>query len=182
MVIIKLINSIFKRNSGPCLGRNRESRARRNRTVSICRRLNRGIKWGNGSIRVGNAPESRRSGEDPLFPFRRCCRLRSDLDLFGREEAEEEMATMLRSLAARRHLWSSSSLVRSYSSHQSTALVSKSFTRSPPLRSHPISGGDRFFRSSGQMIEFSTVLKMRAVVATYMTTLVLIVVSNDCSR
>ncbi|CAD5185498.1 unnamed protein product [Musa acuminata subsp. malaccensis] len=49
------------------------------------------------------------------------------------------MATMLRSLAARRHLWSSSGLVRSYSSHQPTALVSKSFTRSLPRRIHPIS-------------------------------------------
>ncbi|CAL9099875.1 unnamed protein product [Musa textilis] len=55
------------------------------------------------------------------------------------------MATMLRSLGARRHLWSSSSLARSYSSHQPTALVSKRFTRSPPLRIHPISDCSSLF-------------------------------------
>ncbi|KAJ8479082.1 hypothetical protein OPV22_022809 [Ensete ventricosum] len=49
------------------------------------------------------------------------------------------MATMLRSLAARRYLWSSSSLARSYSSHQHPALVGKGFTRTPSRRIHPIS-------------------------------------------
>ncbi|RWW34512.1 hypothetical protein GW17_00000711 [Ensete ventricosum] len=109
------------------MGGNRESRARLSATES----------W----HQVGETETGRvawgRTGIEEVFPIRRYF---APFDRISIYLEEEEMATMLRSLAARRYLWSSSSLARSYSSHQHPALVGKSFTRTPSRRIHPISG------------------------------------------